>query len=213
MKNRKSAYHEWLTPVLLLLVLAVIPAFSGCATTAGGIAVAGGEQAVGDVYANAKLAKVDKTSAGTLAQKAAVADLNRVGVDLKAFAAGTLSSFELGAVEEQLYVDKVALTSNTDALTQVNSVLNLFAKAVTSVNGLVLPAQAQVQGAIANIVSGFNTSISTYEGIWSVSNPGVWTAPVPVPAPTSSIMLLRSGSEVAMREPLTLPHSEPVYRF
>ena len=64
---------------------------AGCATTAGGIAIAGGEKAAGDVFANALLNKVDSSSAGLTAQKTAVADLNQVGVDLKAFAAGTLN--------------------------------------------------------------------------------------------------------------------------
>jgi hypothetical protein len=162
-----------------LFVLAgalALAAFStGCATTTGvQIGVASGTQAAGDIYANTKLDKIDKTPAGTAAQQAGVADLVRVGTDLKAFAAGTLSNYELGAIEEQLHKDGVALSNNTDALNQINSVLNIFAHAVTSVSGLVLPAQSQLQGGIANLVSGFQVSIDTHEGRWSVTNPAAW---------------------------------------
>lgn len=163
------------------LIIAALCAFSLAAitacTTAGGIAIAGGEQAAGDLYANAKLGKVDPSPAGTAAQKRAIEDLQRVGADLKAFAAGTLTQYELGNIEAQLKLDGVALSSNTKALDDINSILNLFAHSVTSVSGLVLPAQAQVQGAVANLVSGFNLSIQDYEGQWNVTNPGVWPPP------------------------------------
>lgn len=169
----------------VLIVINLALSFSGCATTAGGLAIAGGEQAVGDVYANAKLAKIDGSPAGTAAQQAAVTDLTRVAVDLKAFAAGTLTPYELGNIEAQLNADKLALSSNTAAINQVTSVLNIFAGAVTS-SGLVLPAQALVQGNVANIVSGMNISIQTYEGQWNVTNPGVWPSPNAAPAATAA---------------------------
>lgn len=163
---------------------ALLVSMSGCATTAGGIAIAAGEKATGDVYANAKLASIDPSTNGTAAQTAAIADLARVGADLKAFAAGSLSPYELGNVEAQLKKDGLALSSNTAAVNQITSILNIFAQSVTGVNGLVLPAQAQVQASIANIVAGVNVAIQNYEGQWNVTNPGVWPAPAAA-APSS----------------------------
>lgn len=198
----KSKTLERIGALLPLALLASTLAFTGCATTAGGLAVAGGEQAGGDLYANAKLGRIDPTAAGTAAQIQAVADLTRVGNDLKAFVAGTLSNVELGAVEATLKRDGVALSSNTNALNQINSVLNIFVKAVSGVNGLVTPYQALAQGQVANIVSGFQTAIQTYEGQWSVTNPGAWPT---IPPPTSVISPVE-GSMVAMYDP-------PAYRF
>lgn len=162
--------------LLLLSIATGALALGGCAGQVAGVAIASGEQASGDIYANSKLAKVDPSPAGTAAQKQAVSDLGRVGTDLQSFAAGTLSAFELGAVEAQLKSDGVALSSNTQAIDDINSILNIFAKSVTA-SGLVTPQQALAQGVITNIVSGFATSIQDYEGQWSVSNPGAWTAP------------------------------------
>jgi hypothetical protein len=150
---------------------------AGCATTAGGIAIAGGEKAAGDVFANALLNKVDSSSAGLTAQKTAVADLNQVGVDLKAFAAGTLTPYELGNIRGKLSNDKIAVSANSEAVNDVTSILNIFAQSVAGVNGLVLPAQSQVQNTIANAVAGLNASIQTYEGQWNATNPGAWPAP------------------------------------
>ena len=160
----------------LLLGIAYLP---GCVT---GGAIGASQQAVGSVYANAKLGKLDPSAAGTAAQKQAVADLTRVGNDLNAFAAGKLSFVELGAVEAQLKLDGVALSSNTEALNQINTVLNIFAKAMSGPGGTVTPQQALVQGDIANVVSGFQISVQTYEGQWSVTNPAAWPTPTP---PTS----------------------------
>lgn len=162
---------------LAALACALLISLSGCATTAGGIVIAGAEQAGGDVYANAKLASIDGMAAGLAAQKAAVADMTRLGTDLKSFAAGTLSSYELGNIEAQLKADGLALSSNTAAVNQIASILNIFAQSVSGVNGLVLPAQAQAEGAIANVVSGVNLAIQNYEGQWNVTNPGAWPAP------------------------------------
>ena len=150
---------------------------TGCATTAGGLAAAGGEQAAGDVYANTKLAKIDGSPAGTAAQKAAVADFTRIGTDLQALTAGTLTPYEQGNIEAQLKLDGLAFSSNTQVVDDINSIVNIFAHAVTSVNGLVLPAQSVAQGTAANIASGINLSVQDYEGQWNVTNPGVWPPP------------------------------------
>ena len=139
--------------------------------------LAGCATAAGDVFANALLNKVDSSSAGLTAQKTAVADLNQVGVDLKAFAAGTLTPYELGNIRGKLSNDKIAVSANSEAVNDVTSILNIFAQSVAGVNGLVLPAQSQVQNTIANAVAGLNASIQTYEGQWNATNPGAWPAP------------------------------------
>lgn len=173
----KTKTLERFGQIMPFAILGLTLILTGCATAAGGLAVATGEQASGDIYANAKLGKIDQTAAGTPAQKQAVADLTRVGNDLKAFGAGTLSFTELGAIEAQLKKDGVSLSSNTQAVNQVQSVLNIFSQNVAGPNGSVAPLQSLIQGNITNIVSGFNISIQIYEGQWSVTNPGAWPAP------------------------------------
>jgi hypothetical protein len=175
--NMKIHQNPFFRAAFLLGALTAILSWTGCATTAGGIAIAGGEKAAGDIFANTLLQKVDTSPAGLVAQKAAVADLTRVGADLKAFGAGTLTPYELGNIRGQLAADKIAVSANSEAVNDVTSILNIFAQSVTGVNGLVLPAQSQVQGTIANAVAGLNASIQTYEGQWNATNPGAWPAP------------------------------------
>lgn len=163
--------------LLPLAIAAVALVVQGCASYAAGTAIAAGEQATGDAYANSKLAKVDGTSAGTAAQKQAVADLTRVSTDLNALAAGSLSFTELGAVQAQLKVDGVAFSGNSEAATDITSIANIFSKTLTGPNGTVLPAQSIAIGTIKNITSGVAISVATAEGGWSVTNPGVWPAP------------------------------------
>jgi hypothetical protein len=165
------------------ILLAFLGCFSlvfvtGCATQAGGIAIASGEQGIGALYANSKLAKVDPSPAGTAAQKAAVADLQRVSTDLSAFVAGKLTFGELGAVEAQLQADKVALSSNTAAVSDITSILNIFAQNLGSgANGVVLPQQAIASQVVADVNLGVTNAVNTFEGRWSITNPTVWTVP------------------------------------
>lgn len=168
---------ERIGALLPLAVAALVLAGNGCASYAVGTAVAAGEQASGDLYANSKLNKVDASPAGTAAQKSAVADLTRVSADLNALAAGTLSFTELGAIQAQLKADGVALSSNQGAVDDIASILNIFSKTLTGPNGTVLPAQSIAIGTIKNITSGVAISVATAEGGWSVTNPGVWPAP------------------------------------
>ena len=95
----------------------------------------------------------------------------------------------------------VALSNNSAAVQQITSILNIFAHNVAGPNGTVLPAQAQVQAAIANITSGFSISEATYEGSWSVSNPGAWPAPTPT---STQIQSIRSKLEL-----LTFAEKDP----
>lgn len=150
---------------------------TGCATSAvANAAIATGEVTVGDAYANAKLGALDSSPAGTAAQKQAVADLTRLGVDLKLFVQGTLTQFELGALTTQLQKDKLALSNNVKATDQINSILNILAQSATS-GGYVTPYASLVQGNVTNIVNGLGQAIQYQEGKWSVTNPGVWVAP------------------------------------
>lgn len=169
---------------------------SGCAT---GQATATGEAAVGDAWSTYELGKVDPSPAGTAAQKQAVALLQRVSTDVSAFANGTLSQQELGAITETLNEAKLNVISNVKATDQLNQILQLLqTQVVVGPGGTVSPIQALEVGAVNNIKVGIANAISYFEGKWSVSNPAVW--------PATSALVRPMPAAVAM-------DMYPVYRF
>lgn len=149
---------------------------------------------VGDAFATYELGKVDSTPAGTAAQKSAVATLQRVSNDLVAFANGTLTQTEMGAISETLKEQGLAIISNVQAQDQLNNLLNIFqTQVVVGPGGAVTPTSALEAGVLQNARTGINASISYFEGKWSVSNPTAWPTPA---APTASWKLGQTSEAV-----------------
>ncbi len=168
----------------IILAIAAVLGLTGCNTIGQNQATI--EEGVGDAWVLYKGDKIDSTAAGTAAQQAFVSTMGRVESDLKAFGTGTLTANELGYVNALLASEKLLVPSNVspNVENQLTQLINIFSQnVINGSNGTVTPAQALAQGVIANAILGMKNGISSEEGKWSLSNPGVW--PVPPTPPTA----------------------------
>ena len=180
MNSKTNVLYSALAGLFVLAIAAVAFFQSGCASMSAtaNLEIATGEVAGGNVYATAKLSKIDPTAAGTTAQQAAVADLQLLVKNLPLWAAGALSDAQNGAMQATLQRDQLAFSGNSQVNDQIASILNLLSQTINSATplGVTLPSTALAQQTVGNVVAGIQKSINFYSGKWSISNPAAWPA-------------------------------------
>lgn len=153
--------------VVIFSAVAVV-GIAGCASLSNDqkIALAGAE--AGNIYATAEL-----TKAVTPAQKAAtIQALTDLATELPQIPLGKVSTFQIGALQQELRNVKGTLLTNSESANQIDSFIALVANNQgTLTSGIVTTEQALVFGAFQNVATGITNAIQFAAGQASVPAP------------------------------------------